>query len=271
MWRIRLARELPRYLLCALAAAGILASARFALAPPRPVAVPAPARGPVPPDRAAEAYAVLFARRYLTWDTAAPEAGARALEAFAGPGVEADTGRVLPPAGEENVQWAEVVQARERAPGEHVYTVAAQTDAAGVLYLAVAVTRHPGEGIALAGYPAFVGPPAAGPAAATAPMREVTDTALATVLTRALRNYLAASPEELAADLASGAHVSPPALALSLDSVQRLSWSADGRSVLALVQAHDARGARFTLDYELEVLMAQGRWEVSAVEMDPDA
>ena len=38
--------------------------------------------------------------------------------------------------------WAEVVQAREPRPDEHVYTVAAQTDTAGLLYLTVAVATH---------------------------------------------------------------------------------------------------------------------------------
>ena len=53
--------------------------------------------------------------------------------------MEADAGLELPASGEQHVEWAEVVQAREPAPGEHVYTVAAQTDTAGLLYLTVAV------------------------------------------------------------------------------------------------------------------------------------
>ena len=60
-------------------------------------------------------------------------------------------------------------------------------------------------------------------------------------------------------------------LALSLESVQHLDWSPDGRSVLAIVQALDARGVQYTLDYELDVAREEGRWEVSAVQMDPDA
>jgi len=41
--------------------------------------------------------------------------------------------------------------------------------------------------------------------------------------------------------------------------------------VLAVVQAEDARGVRYTLAYEVDVVRAQGRWEISAIEMDPDA
>lgn len=271
LWQIRLAREMPRYLLCALSVAGLAASARFAIAPPR-LALPAAAlRTPAPSDPAAEGYAALFARRYLSWNAAESQVSARALEPFLGPGMEPDAGLELPPTGEQRVEWVEVVQAREQALGEHVYTVAAQTDTAGLLYLTVAVARTADGSLALAGYPAFVGAPAAGPAQPAAHLREVTDPALAMVVERALRNYLAASSGELAADLTSGARVSLPGLALSLESTQRLDWSADGSSVLAVVQAEDGRGVQYTLAYELDVVQEQGRWDVSAVQMDPDA
>jgi Conjugative transposon protein TcpC len=271
LWRIRLVRELPRYLLYTLSIAGVAASARFAIAPPRPVPPTAAAREPAPSDPAAEAYAALFARRYLTWNAAEPQASVRALEPFLGPGIEPDAGLELPASGEQRVEWAEVVQAREPASGEHVYTVAAQTDTAGLLYLTVAVARTAAGSLALAGYPAFVGAPAAGPAQTVGHLREVVDPALATVVRRVLRNYLAASSSELEADLASGARVSLPDLPLSLESVQRLDWAPAGSSVLATVQAQDARGVQYTLAYELDVVREQGRWEVAAVQTDPDA
>ena len=53
------------------------------------------------------------------------------------------------------------------------------------------------------------------------------------------------------------------------DAVQHLGWVQDGRTILAVIQATDARGAAYTLGYELDVTHAQGRWEVSAVQMDP--
>ena len=53
--------------------------------------------------------------------------------------------------------------------------------------------------------------------------------------------------------------------------MERLDWAPEGSSVLATVQAQDARGVRYTLAYELDVAREQGRWEVSAVQMDPDA
>ncbi len=55
----------------------------------------------------------------------------RALASFAGPGIEPDAGLQPPSSGEQQVQWTEVVQERESAHDDHVYTVAAQTDDAG--------------------------------------------------------------------------------------------------------------------------------------------
>ncbi len=271
LWRIRLVRELPRYLLCVASLAGLMASARFAVAPPAASLHAAAESEPAPPDASAEAYAVLFARRYLTWNSAEPQASVRSLEPFLGPSMEPDAGLTLASGGEQHVEWAEVVQAREPAPGEHVYTVAAQTDAAGLLYLTVPVMRASTGALALAGYPAFVGAPAAGPAQSAGHLREVDEPALATVVQRALRNYLAASAGELAADLSNGARISLPSLVLSLDSVQRLDWASQGSAVLATVQAQDARGVQYTLAYELDVVREQGRWEVAAVQVDPDA
>lgn len=270
LWRIRLGRDLLRYMLCGLSLAGMAASARFAIAPPSArVGRPAASVSPAPVDLGAESYASLFARRYLTWNAAEPEAHERALAPFVGAGVELGAGLRLPSTGQEQVQWTEVAQQREPAAGEHVYTVAAQTDTAGLVYMTVSVRRMAGGSLVLAGYPAFVGPPASVRALAPERLRAVGDPALVTVVERALRNYLASSGSELAADLTRDARVSPPRLGLTLDSVLRLGWSPRGGSVVALVQAQDGRGAQYTLSYELDVAQRQGRWEVSAVQMDP--
>lgn len=270
LWRIRVGRELPRYLLQALAVAGLLASARFAIAPPRPVVQRVSAPSASLPDLGAEGFASLFAKRYLTWDSRDLEAHSLALAPFAGSWMEAGGGLQPPAGGEQKVQWTEVVQARATAPGEHVYTVAAQTDSAGLLYLSVSVVRGTDGKLALAGYPAFVGAPASTQAESPGRLREVEEPALRTVLTRALRNYLARAESELAADLTASAHVSLPGLTLALQSVHSLDWSPDGRSVLAVVQAQDERGAQYTLGYELDVVSNAGRWEISAIQMDPD-
>jgi Conjugative transposon protein TcpC len=274
LWRIRLGRELPRMLLLGTAFAGLMASARYALAPPRPTALaqPRPAEGPSR-DLAAEGFAQLFARRYLTWAAGDPEAHERSLAPYIGASMEPGAGLQPPAGGEERVQWTDVVQERTvHAPAGRVYTVAAQTDTAGLVYLTVGVTRARGGALELAGYPAFVGAPAtgSGSAAAGGALREISDPALQTVIERALRNYLADSAAELAADLTSAARVSLPAQALSLEALQRLDWAPDGgAAVSATVQAKDARGARYTLAYELDIAQVAGRWEIAAIQMDP--
>jgi hypothetical protein len=271
LWKIRLTREGPRYLLCAASVAGLAASVRFAVAPPRPATVAVARSAPASRDPGAEGYAALFARRYLTWNAAEPQSSARSLQPFLGPGIEPDAGLEFPPSGQQRVEWVEVVQEREPLPGDHVYTVAAQTSAIGLVYLTVGVVRTPAGALALAGYPAFVGAPAAEPAQSGPRLREVSDAALATVVQRALRNYLAGSTSELAADLTSEARVSLPSQALELESMQRLDWTSAGSSVMAVVQAQDERGVQYTLAYEMDVAYEQGRWEVSAVQTDPDA
>ncbi len=188
-----------------------------------------------------------------------------------GSAIEPDAGLSLPATGQQHVLWADVVQARVLGAARHVYTVAAQTDTSGLLYLTVGVTRRADGALALIGYPAFVGAPAASPAQAPGHPPEVTDAALATVVERAMRNYLGASPGELAADLSSGARVSVPNAPLTLDATRQLDWAPDKRSVLTVVEAQDVRGARYTLAYELDVAEANGRWEVSAIQMDPDS
>jgi hypothetical protein len=266
-------REAPRHLLHALALTGLLASARFALDPPRATVPTALLHGAPAQDLAAEGFATLFARAYLTWEAQDPEAHEHALAPFVGPGMDAAAGLQSPAGGEQRVQWTQVVQAREPLPGLHVYTVAAQTDTAGLLYITVSVLHPAGGGLALAGYPAFVGPPASSPAQTSAEgrLRQVADPELATVVERDLRNYLAGSASELAADLAPGARVSLPGEGLALQSLQSLQWAPGAGAVLAVVQAQDQRGAQYTLAYELDVARAQGRWEIAAIQMDPDS
>jgi hypothetical protein len=271
MWRLRITREAPRYALGALSAFGLLASARFAIAPPRAVTVLAPRRATSDVDLAAAGYAVEFTRRYLTWRASEPGASAQGLEPFAGAHMQGAAGLVLPAAGEERVEWAEMVQSREPTPGVHVYTVATQTDGQGLRYLTVPVERTATGSLALSGYPAFVGAPASTGAAPPSTLRPVDDAALEVVVRRALANYLSDSPAELAADLAGGAHVAPPSPPMRLLSAERPQWALGGGAVVTTLQAVDGLGACYTLAYEMDVTRSQGRWEISAIQSNPDA
>jgi hypothetical protein len=270
LWRVRVARESPRYLLYLTCLLGLLASARFAIAPPSTRLQIVSRMSGNQPDLAAEGFACLFARRYLTWSSAEPQAHVLDVPELGGHGLEAADLR-LPQSGEQRVLSTQVVQTRLAGPGIRIYTVAAETDTDGLVYLTVPVARLADGRLSLAGFPAFVGPPASAPAQLGGHAREVTNPALLSVIARTLRNYLAGSPDELAADLAAWARVSLPTQPLGLESVERVSSSPDERSVLAVVRADDRRGVQYTLGYELDVAQAQGRWEVSAVQMDPNA
>jgi hypothetical protein len=267
--RLRVSAHATRWVLYALAAAGIAATVRFTIAPPRV----APPRMPSPPrvDLGAQGFATLFARRYLTWDASRPEAYARALAPFLGEEIDSTAGLRLPASGAQSVQWAEVVQARPIGPVERVYTVAAQTDAAGLVYLAVDVTRDGSGALRLAAYPAIVAAPASRPATSLgrAGAVDVADPSLQRVVERTLRNYLAGSSSNLAADLTTDARVMSPAAPLALQSVTQQRWRPDHTGVIATVVAADQRGASYTLSYELDVVAVGGRWEVAAIQTDP--
>jgi hypothetical protein len=154
-----------------------------------------------------------------------------------------------------------------------VYTVAVQTDAAGLVYLTVEVARGRDGRLALVGYPAFVGAPASSTAegAPDDRLRDVTDVQLTTVVQRALSNYLAGAANDLAADLSDAARVSLPGFPLELQQMLQLKWSSDGTSVLATLEAADQRGSLYALRYQLDVTRVGGRWEISAIQMDPNA
>jgi hypothetical protein len=269
LWRLRLRGQAPRYLLQALAAFGLLASARYAIDPPAPRIVRAVQADSASADRAAEGFAALFASRYLSFQAAEPEARRQTLAPYVGAEMEPEAGFQPPEGVSQRVLWTQVVAAETQPGGRRLYTVAVQTDSSGLLYLGVGVVRTAAGALALAGYPAIVGAPPVAPAPSPAQLSEVPDGALMTVLDRALRNYLAGSGSELAADLSAGAKVAPPAAPLALEAIQSLDWEPDGRSVLALVRARDRAGGRYTLAYRVYVLAAAGRWEVSGIELAP--
>lgn len=270
LWRIRLWQELPRLLLQAAAAAGLIASIRFAVAPPRPIALDRRPANVAHVDLEAQGFATRFARAYLSWQQDDPQARRTALEPFVGSALALEAGTQPPPSGSEQVLFEQVVAEREVQPHLHVCTVAAQTAAQGLVYLAVPVLHPPGGSLSLAGYPAFVGPPSsAGAEPDLEAGGEVQDASLRTVLARALRNYLAPAPSNLAADLAPGANVSPPVQGLALEALQSLTWAIDRHdAVVALVTAVGPGGARYTLAYEVAIRESAGRWEVTAIQAE---
>jgi hypothetical protein len=266
--RLRISTSLTRWVAYAAAGTGIAACVRFAVAPPHP-ASPRSAP-PVVADVGAEGFAALFARRYLTWFGAAPGVHRQGLAAFVGGGIDPDAGLAPPPRGSQRVTWVEVVQARPSGPGEHVYTVAADTGGTAPDYLSVDVVRDASGALRLGRYPALVGPPlvAAASSLEAGAGAAVADAGVSTVVERALGNYLAGSAQNLAADLAPGSVVATPVRPLALDRVADLR-AVRGGGVLATVGAHDAAGTSYTLTYQLDLRSSGGRWLVGAIQSDP--
>jgi hypothetical protein len=267
MWRLRASLSATRWILYAVAIAGVAATVRFAVAPPRePVRVERVDQRDAP----AEAFAALFTRAYLTWIAAKPQIHQADLAPFVSSSIDPDLGLRTAQSATDHVLWTQIVQDRRAGPREHVYTVAAQTDSNGLLQLSVDVVRGPDGRLRLARYPALIGGPLTQAATSVdgAGLGEIADPGLAAVVTRGLTNYLADSRQNLAADLLPGAGIAPPSLRLSLQRILDLRREPDG-SVLAIVVAQDPAGDAFTLSYVVAVTRAAGRWEIGAVESDP--
>ncbi|MBS1861869.1 MAG: hypothetical protein JSS68_09170 [Actinobacteria bacterium] len=245
----------PRYAFLALVLVLCLAGLRSIFAPPS--AAPVPARSGPPVDYAEQNFAVGFARAYLTYDAARPEAREAALRPFVGAGIEAGAGFTPPDHGSQEVWWADVAQVQRPLAGGIAITVAAQlSDSSEPVYLSVPVERGRGGAIFLAGYPSFVGEPlrTAGHISGRAG-QPVSEEAVAALVRRALGNYLAGDAEDLSADLAGAATVTLPGVGLELGGVEELEWvdGEGGGAVLATVSATDPRGGSYTLRYEVGV------------------
>ena len=243
----------------------MLAGLRAVLAGPPP-APPPPKTSTPAIDLAAEGFAAELATRYLAYDAADPDRRTESLRALAGDGLGTDLGLEPPPRITQRVRSARVVQDQAAIAGGRLITVAVDTDRHGLLHLSVPVIRDRAGRLRLSGYPALIGAPEiAGSAPST--HRSVDDEALRRVARRAVANYLARDAEDLQADLAPGARVSLPALALAADGDADVAVAGPG-GVLVTVRARDADGARYTLTYELGVVRTD-RWYVTAVQAFP--
>ena len=261
MWSVRASLAFGRWLLCALALAGIAVSIRD-LVRPRPPVLRAPASA-VPVSLEAQWLALRFARAYMTFTTD-PAVRERALAPFIASGGDPDAGAT--PAVGQRVAWAQIAGERDLG-AQRDYTVALATGAGAWRYLVVALTPAHGGGETLAHYPALVAAPVPAPAGALdgAGLPPLAGGALATVIDRALGNYLAGSTENLAADLATGALIAPAEPGLEIQAVQRLAVQSTGR-VLATVLVSDRAGDRLTLDYRVGVRLEGGRWVLTSIQ-----
>ena len=264
LWSLRVSLSAGRWLIYALAVVGVIATTRSLVAPVRERVVVTSAVSA--PDVSAQWFALTFTRAYLTW-SADPSLHQDALSPFLASTDDPDGGLTSAPGSTEQVSWLAIAGERDGPEGEHGYTVAAATGRGAIRYLAVAVARGADGDEMLARYPALVGAPTAGRAGELdgADLPAVTNPAVVAVLERALHNYVDASAENLAADLAPGAEVATVAPGLSLRGVLRLAVEPSG-AVLATVVAADPQRDLFTLAFELMLAEVGGRWEITRIQ-----
>lgn len=265
----RLRAAAPRYLVLATLLLLLVLGLRSLVSSPDSEPGPRPAVGADAPSRA---FVLQFARAYLTYDVEHPGLRARALAPYLSGAVDRDAG-FFAAAGSQRVLWAEVASDQRALAGGRALTVAAQlTTQALPVYLTITVAHERGGPLALVGYPAFVGAPTISRAAPATPRRPLEDPAVAAVVERALRNYLAGSATNLSADLAPGTEVTLPTLALRVRAVESIDWlgRAGSAAVIATVAAVDPRGSAYTLAYEVGIAM-RDRPYVSFIEVIPTA
>jgi len=246
----------------------LIATVRATVDPVRPPAVRLP---PLPHlDLEGQGYAERFARAYLSYNAGQPAAYQAALGAFltnpTGDGLQ------LPASGSQSVLDAQVIAQQPSPLGGETYTVAAQTSPGGLVYLNVPVAYTSSGALEIAGYPALVGPPASSPQDLSAQLQGLpglADNAAATVLERALGNYLAGHPSDLQADLAPGASVILPPQSLALEQIQSAKAADGGRTVYATIIARAGDGAVYTLTYQVDFSDSGGRPYVTSIENSP--
>jgi hypothetical protein len=213
------------------------------------------ARASASADAPSEDLALHFARAYLTYDAADPQAREEALAPYLPRGDGAGAG-FSASAGSRKVLWEDVASDQRSLQDGRVITVAAQVSGATAqLYLAVTVRHAPGRPLSLIGYPALVGAPAISTSADEPAREAVSDPEVSEVVRRVLGNYLAGSAPELRADLTDDAQVTLPTVSLRVRQVSDLEWVSGPGSgaVLATVAAEGHEGDTYTLTYELGI------------------
>jgi hypothetical protein len=228
----------------------------------------APAVPVIWPDDEARAFAVDFARAYLSYSPREPERSAQAVRAFVAPEL-ADL--VVPqfakdaPAqsvGAAGVARSAVIDARHA-----LVTVAVE----GGRYLTVPVARDGGGGLVVYDLPSFAAPPARGQVAPAYvdPLSGAERGAIVDVLGRFFRAFLGGDARELSYFVPAGVRMDALGRRHELVgpvSVGELSPPAGrSRELLATVRARDAAGgAVYTLRYRVRLVRGD-RWLVAEV------
>lgn len=225
------------------------------------------------PGSEAAAFAVGFARAYLTWRPGEPERHARAVGDFLASGLRDRAAALLPRRGPgERVAQATVARESNLGGARALVTVVCFLADGNTRYLTVPVARDPGGRVVVFDLPALSAPTPIADAAAAEPQPLTGEQAgsMSDVVRRFLAAYLGGGgPHDLTSFLAPGASVASMPTGLELVSIGQVGQSGKATAarvpVAALVRVHDrGSGAIYSLRYRLE-LVRRERWYVAAV------
>lgn len=220
-------------------------------------------------DLAAAEFATEFTRAYLTYRLEDLSERGQALSRFANASLDQEAG--VAPGANQKVTWAQPAQEQPQPGGGEIVTVAVQTSAhPAPEYLAVSVVRDSSGSLAIAGYPAFVGPPAVSERYAAASQQSVDDSGLVAMVTRLITNYLDDDAQDLQADLVPGTRVSLPSAAMSVQHVASVTWVRANTLVDVQITARDSAHSTFSLSYEIGVTKRE-RWYATSIAVNPSA
>jgi hypothetical protein len=220
-------------------------------------------------DLAAAELATEFTRAYLTYRLEDLGEREQALSRFSNASIAQEAG--VAPGANQSVTWAQPAQEQQQPGGGEVVTVAAQTSAHPLPeYLAVQVARDSSGALAIAGYPAFVGPPTVSETYTNPVQQTVGDPGLVAMVSRVITNYLDGDAQDLQADLAPGAQVSLPTAAMSVQHITSVTWARANALVDVQVTARDSAQSTFSLSYEVGVTERE-RWYATSIAVNPSA
>lgn len=230
------------------------------------------------PDGDARAFAIAFARAYLTVAPRREAQRARDVNSFLASGLSDLAAVRVSPRG-PGALVAQATVAREVSLGESraLLTVAAFLSDGRTVYLTVPVARDGDGGLVVDDLPSLSAPPPRGsaPAQSPAPMTDPDAGAISDVAGRFLRAYLSgADTGTLAYFLAPGSRVAPMPAGLAVVSVGEIvrePSSGRARVVGVAVQVRDDTSrATYPLRYRL-TLIERDRWYVQSVAGGPSA
>jgi Conjugative transposon protein TcpC len=227
-----------------------------------------PARSVAWPDDEARAFAVEFARVYLSYSPRNPDLYADAVRTMVAPELAASVAPQVDEHARERVVGAATVARTVRLDGRHALITVA---AGGARYLAVPVARDAAGGLAVYDLPSFAPPPTRGAVTTTsldalsgAEQAEIRD-----VLERFFGAFFAGDTRALEYYVPAGVAMSALGRRhefMDLVSVARIAPShGRSRQVLATVRARDAANkAVYALRYRLRLVRGD-RWLVTEV------